>query len=774
MTAAVFAISVALLALEILLLRFFSVQHFSHFAYAVISIAMLGGGASGTALVLLRDRVRGRERRAFIWTAAAFTALLVACPIAAHRLPFEPTALAWSAKAWRALLLVALVLALPFFAGTAAVILAMLARPAHTPALYAANLAGSGGGALLALALLGVPPPWTPRVSPFKALPQIESYAGAQRLGERWSPLGWVVAVGTPAFHHAPGLSLAFRAGLPPQVAILVDGELAGGATRSDADDAAYLDWLPSAAAYRVVEPRRVLVIGSGPGLEVSIALAHGARRVVAVELNPDIVALTRQVLDSASDVYRDPRVELAIADARSFAARTPERFDLIVLAPAEAFGTAAAGLHALAEDYLSTVQALRSYLSRLAPGGALAMTRWVRAPPRDGVKMILTAGAALRASGDTSVSAHLVCLRGWATATVLVKPRGFGPDDLSRLRGFAASRLLDVDWLAGPPPGEAPVFNRVDRPMAREAAMATARGPDSASALAARYGFDVRPATDDRPYFAHFIRLGTLRRLLSLGAASWLPFAEWGYVAVLATLLQGALVAAILMIVPAAVLTARRPHGGTPLPVIAAYFGAIGLGYLLVEMALIQQLQRLLGHPVYAVTAALAGLLVCSGAGSLWSARLTSGWKPAASIAALIVVELVLAPVAVHGVQPMGLAARAATGLLLLAPPAVAMGVPFPVGVRALTAGRPGALAWAWAVNGFASVIAASVATLIAVEWGWRWVLVGGAACYAVAALAIWSAAPRRRSPRRARVEEVAPPPAAGVTATTRVGWPP
>jgi len=353
-------------------------------------------------------------------------------------------------------------------------------------------------------------------------------------------------------------------------------------------------------------------------------------------------------------------------------------------------------------------------------------------------VKMILTAGAGLRAAGDTAVGEHLVCLRSWATATVLVRPQGFRADDLSRLSAFASSRLLDVDWLAGPPPAKTPVFNRVQRPMAREAALAAAQSPDSVAALAARYAFDVRPPTDDRPYFGHFIRLGTLGRLMALGAANWLPFAEWGYVAVLATLLQGALVAAILMIVPALVLAGRGPRGRTPLEAIGAYFGAIGLGYLLVEMAFIQQLQLLLGHPVYAVTAAIAGFLIFSGAGSLWSARLVSGWKPTAAVAALIAVELVLAPAAVHLAQPLGLGARAAIGVVVLAPLAVAMGMPFPTGVRVLTADRPGALAWAWAVNGFASVIAASVATLIAVEWGWRWVLLGGAACYAAAALAL------------------------------------
>ncbi len=751
MTGAVLAISVALLAYEILLLRFFSVQHFHHFAYAVISIAMLGGGASGTLLVLLRDRVLGRERKAFALTAGAFALLLLAAPIAGRAIPFEATALVWSGKAWAAMLLLACVLALPFFAGTGAVILAMLARPERTAALYGANLAGSGAGVLTALALLGLPPPWPPRVSPFKALPQVESYPAARRVGERWSPLGWVVAVRTPAFHDAPGLSLAYGKSLPAQTALFVDGELAGGATEwgGRAANAEFLDWLPTAAAYRVVRPRSVLVIGSGPGLEVLSALAHGASRVVAVELNPDVVALSRQVLDTASDVYRDPRVHLVIGDARSFAARTRERFDLIVLSPIETFGTAAAGLHALAEDYLTTTEALRTYLRSLAPGGALAMTRWVRAPPRDDVKLILAAATALRSEGATNVGADMVCLRSWATATILARPQGVGAEDAPRLRAFAATRLLDADWLAGPPPAGTPAFNRVERQMGGEAALAATRGPDSAAALASRYALDVRPPTDDRPYFSHFIRFRTLGRLMALGAGSWLPFAEWGYVAVLATLLQGAFVAAVLMIVPTTVLARRAPPGGAPLEKVGIYFAAIGLGYLLVEMALIQQLQLLLGHPVYAVTAAVAGLLAFSGAGSLWSARLAPGWRPVAAVAALVAAVLVFAPITVHAAQPLGLPARVAFGVLLVAPLAVAMGTPFPTGLRALAGDRQGAVAWAWALNGFASVIAARVATLIAVEWGWRWVLLAGAACYAVAALAIFAAAPGRATSR-------------------------
>ena len=749
MLAAVFAVSAALLALEVLLLRFFAVEHYHHFAYAVIAVAMLGGGTSGTLLVLLRERVRGHERRLFRWACVAFALLAAGAPWLAQGLPFEPTALAWSPGAWVALAAVQAVLALPFAAGTAAVILAMQADPGRTPHLYAANLAGSGLGALAALLLLFAPPPFTPRVTQFKALPQVESFPGARRLGERWSPLGWVAAVRAPAFHYAPGLSLGYRGTLPPQVAVFTDGDLAGAATpwRGDPAGATFTDWLPSAVAYQL-RGKRVLVVGAGPGFEVLSALAHGAERVVAVELDPRVTALTRSVMDTGSDVFADPRVEVVTADGRSYAARARERFDLVVLAPTEAFGAAAAGVHATGEDYLTTVEALRGYLGLLEPGGSLSLTRWVRTPPRDNVKAILSASAALRgldatqrdadASGaERGPGTRFAFFRNWAAGTLLIRPDGFSQAERARLLDFAARRLLDVDWLGGPPPAGTRAFNLLERPVFRAAAGAAAGGADASRRFAADYPFDVRPATDDRPYFSHFLRLGLLRRLVTLGAPSWLPFAEWGYVAVLATLLEGALVAAALMLLPAVALARRAPD--IPLLRIGGYFNAIGLGYLLVEMAFIQKLQLLLGHPVYAVSAALAGFLIFSGAGSWWSARVRPGPKPALAVAAIVALEVALAALAVRAAQPLPLAARAVVAVLVVAPPAFAMGMPFPTGLRALAGERPGALAWAFAANGFASVVAGSLATLLAIEFGFRWVLLGGVACYLTAAAALY-----------------------------------
>jgi hypothetical protein len=167
-------------------------------------------------------------------------------------------------------------------------------------------------------------------------------------------------------------------------------------------------------------------------------------------------------------------------------------------------------------------------------------------------------------------------------------------------------------------------------------------------------------------------------------------------------------------------------------------YFVAIGVAYMAAEIAAIQQLGLLLGHPVHAVTAALAGLLVFSGLGSMWSDRLGAPHAvPAlgALVVALTACALLLLRV-VWAAQPLPLALRALVALIALAPPAFLMGLPFPFGLRLLAAGE--ALPWAWASNAFASAVGAPLAALVALEAGTPWLFGLAAAAYAGAAAAL------------------------------------
>jgi hypothetical protein len=485
-------------------------------------------------------------------------------------------------------------------------------------------------------------------------------------------------------------------------------------------------------------------------------ALQHGVRRVTGVELVGSLTDLARRVaagdgaratVDTAGAelvaVYRDPGVTLVTGDARSFAARSEEHFGLVVLPLAGAFNAAAAGIHSGGEDFLNTVESYRSFLEVLEPGGILATTRWLRVPPRDNVRLILMGAEALRELRVEDVGGSMAFVRSWATGTLLLKPDGFSPEEIARLRAFSRARLFDVDWPSSGGPTE-PEHNRLSEPVYRNTARAASDSRQAARRFAAGFPFNVLPATDDRPYFGRLLRLRSLPALLRQERGAWLPFAEWGYLAAVATLVQSGLLALLLIGLPAlvVVLSRRRPRASLARP--AVYFGGIGLGFILVEMAAIQRLSLLLGHPVYAAATVLGVLLVFSGLGSVLSDRRPEGWGLQAcfAVTALAVVLAVLSPLSIH-LAPFHLVIRAAVALVVLAGSGLLMGLPFPLGLR-LLATAEGGVAWAWGVNGVASVLGASLAILLAMEIGGLGVFLVGAACYLAAGLV----ATRGRSP--------------------------
>ncbi len=779
---AVAFLSAATLAYEILLVRVFAIEQFHHFAYMAIGIAMLGFGFAGTLLALARPGPQ-RAARGFVWAATLTPVALIASVALVQRVSLDPTQLAWHPGSWVRLAVVYLTLAVPFAVGALAILLALALEPQRTGEIYGASFVGAGLGAGLALVVLWVVMPvrvvaapavvaslgglcaawaaerrglltavggmtvllallawvrpfWRLEVSPYKGLPQVEAFPDAERLAERASPLGWVVAVEAAAFRHVPGLSLGYRGAFPRQTGLFVDGGLAGAAVDWSLDTSALaiLDWLPESAAYVPGARHEVLVIGAGGGSEVWNALVHGARRVTAVELHPDVVELAGWTTAATAQRRGDAELEWVIGDGRSYVARSRRHYDLITLGAGVEFGTSVAGVHALNEDFLHTSEAYESYLARLSDDGILAITRWLEVPPRESVRVILTAGEALRRVAPENLIDKLIVLRSWATVTVLVKPAGFRSDEVHALMNWARTRMFDLDWYPGVE-GPARGFNELDEPTLYRAAAVAVGVEGGWQRFAESYAFRVAPVDDARPYPHHFLRAGTLRRFLERDRGSWLAFAEWGYVALIATLLQSLVLAGVLIIVPAT-LRARTTLTGDWLRLVG-YFLAIGLAYMAAEVAAIQQLNLLLGHPVYAVAATLAAFLICSGIGSAWSDRRAAerGWMVGAVLAAILVLFAVLLLRLVHLLQPAPLLARAGAGLLVLAPLAFLMGMPFPLGLRWLAGRGVERVAWGWAANGFASVVATPLAALIALEAGSDALFLVAAASYAGAA---------------------------------------
>lgn len=789
-------VSAAALAYEILLTRLFSIVQWHHFAYMMISVALLGYGAAGSFVTLLQDRLMRRLEAAFALCAALFGVSAAGCFLLAQEVPFNALEFLWDPTQPLWLLVVYLLLLLPFFfaaicvclmftryaeqagriysfdilgaaAGCLGVIVGLFALPAlgvlgcvGATALAAAALASVGRGLWPSIAAAGSlvaaglvlwalhGPLGQPRMSPYKELSQTLEVTGTRVLAETSSPLGLVTVVESRQvpFRYAPGLSLNAPGEPPEQLALFTDGEGMSAIVRFDGarEPLAYLDYMTSALPYHLVARPRVLVLGAGTGADVLQALYAGAAAVDAVELNPQVVQLVEERFASFSGrPYAQPNVTLHVGEARGFMTASRQSYDVIQLALLDAFGASSAGLYALSESYLYTVEALRTMLQRLAPGGYLSITRWVTLPPRDTLKLFGMAVAALERSGVSDPGSRLVLIRSWKTATLLIKSGPVTPEEVERLRSFCRERSFDLGWYPGMQAQEADRYNNLDERYFYDGAAALL-GPQRAEFID-RYKFNIAPAVDDRPYFFRFFEWRTLPELLRLKGQGGLPLLEWGYPLLAATLVQALVVSFVLILVPLRVL-GRRPAQPTARPMrarVAAYFATIGVAFMFVEIAFIQKFVLLLHHPLYAVAVALFAFLLSAGFGSRWSERL-SGAAVQRRRAVVIPVLAILATTLVYaGVLPRLLpvvaalpdTARIGLAVTLIFPLGFAMGMPFPLAMRSLSAMERALVPWAWGVNACASVVSAVLATLLAIHIGFTLVLLIAASLYSLAA---------------------------------------
>jgi spermidine synthase len=533
----------------------------------------------------------------------------------------------------------------------------------------------------------------------------------------------------------------------PPQLGVFVDGNGPSVLTQFDGDLAplAYLDQLTSALPYHVLKPPnkppRVLVLGAGPGSDVLQALYHSAATVDAIELDQNVIDLVEQRFRQfAGDLYRRPDVHVHEAEARGFANTTTDRYDVVQVALLDSFGVASAGLYGLSESYLYTVEALQTYLSRLAPGGILAITRWLSLPPRDALKLFATAVIALEKDGAPNPAARLVMIRGWKTVTVLVKNSDFTPVEIEAVKEFCRKRSFDMTYYLGMPADEANRYNLLAQPYFFQGATALL-GPQRQDFID-RYKFYIEPATDDRPYFFRFFKWSAAAELLALREQGGMPLLDWSYPLLVATLIQAFIASILLILAPLAVSRARRALPSAP---VALYFLAIGLAFMFMEIAFIQKFVLFLAHPLYAVAVVLCAFLVFAAAGSWLTARWQSGKMgrryltiAIISMGLISVTYLMILPEVFKALIHLPDIAKIAISIALIAPLAICMGMPFPTGTMRLADTARDSVPWAWAINGFASVVGAVLATLLAIHLGFAAVIILAVLIYAFAAAAL------------------------------------
>jgi len=456
--------------------------------------------------------------------------------------------------------------------------------------------------------------------------------------------------------------------------------------------------------------------------------------------MNRQVIDLMRGPLaDRGGAVLDAPAVRTRCAEGRGFLESSRETFDLVQIPPLDAFGASGAGLYAAQESYLYTVEAFQAALGRLSAEGILSVTRWVRVPPRDGLKVFDTAAEALRRSG-LDPAPRLAMIRSWATVTVLASRTPFGPDAVDALRAFAAERGFDLCYGPGVRADEVNRRHVLDRPYFYEGARALL-GRERASYLA-QYPFSVAAATDERPYFFHFFRWRSLPILQAQLGRRARAFLEVGYLMLLGALAQTVVLAAVLILgplAPGAAVLRRAPHRGVTL----AYFLLLGVGFMLLEIAFLQRLVLYLAHPIYSSAVVIAAFLVFAGVGSSVSRRWPREPRHVAAGAGVAVAVLALLTAAGIGgllrpTQGWPMGVKMVVAAAAIAPLAFAMGHLMPTGLRLAGAAAPILVPWAWGVNGFASVAATLAAPLAAMAMGFSWVVAVAAGCYALAALGL------------------------------------
>ena len=768
---------------ELSLTRIFSVTMYYHFAFMAISIALFGLSASGVYVFLLQERWRrvSTERllasHAFAFGVGTLLALAVLVRMRVD-LTYAPSNIARMSAMY-------LLSALPFFAGGATISIAISRLSANVNAVYAADLLGAGAGCLLlmpalnnfggpgaivasaVLGMLAIPLlggaqlPWRTSAAAlsFAGAALLAAYAGAfhvsttkgherdRVLFSKWNSFSRIGVY--EASSSAWSLSDRYRGPLPEVRLMDIDSAAATQIIKFSGDlaDVSYLRYELTALGYHLFGrpgaaphlPFHALVIGTGGGRDLLSALVFGAASVDGVEINPIIVndVMRGRFRDYSGGVYDRANVNVTVEDGRSFVRRSSRQYDVIQASLVDTWAATAAGAYALSENSLYTVEAFDDYLNHLSDRGVLSISRWVF----DGLRLISLAQEAGARRGWNPTD-RLAIIQQDKVATFLLKKTPFTPEETRTLADTAAQLGFTVMYLPGYP---VPSFGDSRDQYAR-----LLLSPDR-HAFYDSFALDVAPTTDDRPFFFHTTRLrnhwsvAPVLRLFGADVERADNPGSWGtggLTALLMLLAISSLLILLFILGPLAVTSRGALRAGWMRAL--GYFACLGGAFMLIEVALLQRFVLLLGHPVYSLTVTLFSLLLGTGLGSVLSRRVAADHVRRAAMIACIAVGLIallwgsILPPIVQAAVGWPIALRIALAVALMTPAGMVMGVPLPAGVRLLAATQPELIAWAWGMNGALSVLGATLAVFIAMNWGFSITLLCGAVIYAVAAALI------------------------------------
>ncbi len=769
---AIACFSASIFLLEVLLTRLFSVILFYHFAFVAISVGMLGLAAAGVRVALAPERftaetaARDIHAAALRYTGAAVVAVLIFVQVG-----LSPN-YTWLRAV--AIVLIYAIAFIPFYFGGLALTLLLTHYRRDFAKLYAVDLAAAGTSGLLVVPLLtslgapsallvaalvalagatiAFPQPRGSRERQFAlAIAGITVLAlvadasfGALRIRrpkeeeqggvifEAWNALSRVAVYDLPMKPWSVGPRYAGP--VPAGLHMDIDASAATPILRGMAgSDVEYLKAELTAVAYVASPHEHSVVIGSGGGRDVLSALLHGMKNVEAVEINSIIVneVMKKRFRDFSGGIYDDPRVHVHVGDGRSFIRRSHDLYDVIQASLVDTWAATAAGAFALSENNLYTEEAMTEYIAHLSDDGILTLVRW---SGPDVYRLVIMLHAAAGSLGIDEPARHMAILEAPHTAD----PGLTVSNVLFRHSPFDAASLAALEQRA-----QEAGFTWAHHPMhplaGRTSEIARAGMPLAEAHRTENY--ELRPSRDDWPFF--FYR----PRPTFFGAALESPrrlYTEGAYL--VAEILFVATVLGFCSLLLPMWRRGREALLADPRTSVVGglYFVCIGVGFMFLEVGMMQRFVLFLGHPTYALTAVMVGLMVGAGVGSSVAGKLLAyasdlplGTFAGVAATGAVMVSNVVHPVAFSATQHWSFFAKVLFTQAMVAPLGLLLGMLMPLGIAQLTANAPRLVPWAWSVNGFASVVGSCVAVFLSMDFGFSTTFRSAAGCYALAALA-------------------------------------
>jgi hypothetical protein len=828
----IFLCSSSSLAYEIALTRVFSISLWYHFAFMIISIAMIGIGASGTVLSLY-PRLK-HPTKINIYALLLGISISVSY-VVSNQILFDPVRLPWDRMQLLYIGLYYVILSIPFFFTGLIIATAFSCTSERAGLLYCADLLGAGMGSMGILYLMTTSGPekavfiissialsaafitggkglktisivlitlnlsliiFHPsliniRMSPYKGLQIALRYPGAEQLKTYFNPFSRIDMFRSPAVRFAPGLSLRYLDALPEQIGFSIDGGEINAITSAKGEQSpsyaplTFLRYLPSALPYEIVNPPKfphtplwqrdnppipplvkggvikgglkgdfkgrmgglddVLILDPKGGMQAMIAEYYGSSNIYKIESNPLLIKVIKKDFNEFSGGIYSENTWSGLG--RSWLRSGHRNFDIIDVS---LMGTVPHGSFGISENYRFTVEAFMEYIGHLKPDGILSINLFILPPPRIELRLLNTAITSMEELGIKDIEKQVVAIRSWGSICILVKKAPFSPDEIEAIKVFSKDRWFDLIYYPGIKEEETNIYIRMP---SNEyfTAFKSILNPETRRSFVDHYIFDIRPVRDDNPFFHYYLKLKNIKTIYKIIGEKWQYFIEEGYI-LPAVFIQVLFLSLILILLPAFSPPFNSPltkggikgvkgrmrglRGKRLLP----YFAFLGIGFMFVEVSLIQKIILPLENPSCAVATVLASILISSGIGSLLSYRFPGLRSPSVAIALsfLIIVYSILLPTISDIISPHSMPVKIISVFFTFMPLSLLMGIPFPTGLKILGERNESLIPWAWAINGCLSVLTPILAIMLAMVIGFKIVLWIGALMYAMAFITI------------------------------------